>query len=150
MQADVQGTGAGAKLAPSLDRIGMHCGLKHHQQYGAMVNMWWGPPNHTEPLHMDVTDGTLCQLRGRKRIFLFPPGCWKDLYPFPSNPKGMSWAFAQVRQSQPDFERFPRLADALPQRMELMLDEGEVHAGRYRRRAPHSPTAPAQPRPAQW
>ena len=31
-----------------------------------------------------------------------------------------------MRQSQPDLERFPRLAGALAQRMELLLDEGEV------------------------
>jgi len=73
MQADIQGTAAGGRLAPDLDRIGLECGLQLHQQYGAMVNMWWGAAGHTEPLHMDVTDGTLCQLRGRKRIYLFPP-----------------------------------------------------------------------------
>ena len=95
-----------------------------------MANMWWGAPGHTEPLHMDVTDGTLCQLRGRKSIVLFPPSCWKDeLYPFPSSNTGMSWAFSTVRLAQPDFERFPRLADALQQKMELMLDEGEVSSG---------------------
>ena len=127
VQADIQGTQAGNKLAPDMDRIGQRCGLRLHQQYGAMANMWWGAPGHTEPLHMDVTDGTLCQLRGRKSIVLFPPSCWKDeLYPFPSSNTGMSWAFSTVRLAQPDFERFPRLADALQQKMELMLDEGEV------------------------
>ena len=75
---------------------------------------------------MDVTDGTLCQLRGRKKIFLFPPHCWKDLYPFPNSQKGMSWAFSQVKQSQPDFDKFPRLAAALEHRIELTLNEGEV------------------------
>jgi len=126
VQADVQTNLAGRKLAPSLDAIGRRCGLHLHQQYGSIVNMWWGPPGHTEPLHMDVTDGTLCQLRGRKTIYLFPPKCWRDLYPFPSNANGMSWAFSQVRQSQPDLERFPRLAHALSERMEVVLDEGEV------------------------
>ena len=38
----------------------------------------------------------------------------------------MSWAFAQVVQSRPDFERFPRLRDALRLKMEITLDEGEV------------------------
>ena len=75
---------------------------------------------------MDVTDGTLCQLRGRKQIYLFPPESWVDLYPFPSSATGMSWAFSRVRQMQPDLERFPRLAHALTQRQELVLEEGEV------------------------
>jgi len=38
----------------------------------------------------------------------------------------MSWAFAQVRQSQPDYARWPRLEGAMRQRIELVLDEGEV------------------------
>lgn len=126
VQADVQGTRAGQILAPQLDHIGERCGLQLHESYGAMVNMWWGPGGHTEPLHMDVTDGTLCQLRGRKHIVLFPPNRWTDLYPFPSDPTGMSWAFAQVVQAKPDFERFPRLRDAMAERVELILEEGEV------------------------
>lgn len=126
VQADVQGTRAGQLLAPQLDRIGQRCGLRLHEQYGAIVNMWWGPAGHTEPLHMDVTDGTLCQLRGRKRIVLFPPHCWKALSPFPSSSSGMSWAFAQVVQSKPDFERFPLLRGAMRHRVEVLLDEGEV------------------------
>ena len=45
--------------------------------------MWWGPAGHTEPLHMDCCDGTLLQLRGRKRVVLFPARCWAGLRPFP-------------------------------------------------------------------
>ena len=44
---------------------------------------------HTEPLHIDVTDGTLLQLCGRKRITLFPPHCWKELSPFPVSAQAM-------------------------------------------------------------
>ena len=126
VQANIQRTRAGQLLASALDAIGAVTGLELHEQYGAIVNMWWGAPDHTEPLHMDVTDGTLCQLRGRKTIHLFPPTSWHDLYPFPASASGMSWAFSQVRQSQPDLDRFPKLRDALAQRIELILDEGEV------------------------
>jgi hypothetical protein len=126
VQADIQASRAGQALSPPLDLLGERCGLRLHQQYMGIVNMWWGASGHTEPLHMDVTDGTLFQLRGRKRIVLFPPQHWCDLYPFPSSPQGMSWAFAQVVQSQPDYERFPRLRDAMPHRIEVVLDEGEV------------------------
>lgn len=126
VQADVQGTRAGQVIAVQFDRIAAATGLRVHQLYGTMANMWWGPPGHTEPLHMDVTDGTLCQLRGRKRIILFPPSCWRDLYPFPADPKAMSWAFSRVVQSQPDFARFPKLRQALKRRVEVVLNEGEV------------------------
>ena len=88
--------------------------------------MWWGAPGHTEPLHIDVTDGTLCQLCGRKRVILFPRACWRALSPFPVNPHGMSWAFSRVRISCPDFQRFPGLRQAMAMRLELDLEEGDV------------------------
>lgn len=126
VQADIQGTNAGAAVAAHLEELGRRTGLAVHRRYGAMVNMWWGPGGHTEPLHMDATDGTLCQLRGRKRIALFPPRHWPDLYPFPATDGGMSWAFSQVKQATPDLKRFPRLAGALEQRIDVDLEEGEI------------------------
>ena len=75
---------------------------------------------------MDVTDGTLCQLRGRKRVVLFPPASWVDLSPFPATQHGMSWAFARVSLAQPDFAQHPRLRAALAHRMEVVLEPGEV------------------------
>lgn len=126
VQADIQHSRAGSEIASALDAIGRRCGLRLHEIYGSIVNMWWGAGGHTEPLHMDVTDGTLCQLRGRKRVVLFPSECWQDLYPFPVSQTGMSWAFSQVVQERPDFERFPRLRKALERRIEIHLEEGEV------------------------
>jgi hypothetical protein len=121
VQSDVQGTAAGGVIAAHLDRLSQATGLEVHRRYGPMANMWWGAAGHTEPLHMDATDGTLCQLRGRKRVVLFPPERWVrrrplletrgarrgwlrtagacpqvDLAPFPATDSGMSWAFAQV------------------------------------------------------
>jgi hypothetical protein len=69
--------------------------------------MWWGAPGHTEPLHCDLTDGTLWQLRGRKRVVLFPAEVWRDLYPFGVEQR-MSWAFSQVRHDSPDLLRRAR------------------------------------------
>ena len=37
-----------------------------------------------------------------------------------------AWAFARVRQAKPDLRKFPRLARALPHRLQLRLEEGEV------------------------
>ena len=127
VQADIRGTSAGDALDKGpLRRIAAATGLQVHRQYGPVVNMWWGPSGHKEPLHMDATDGTLCQLYGRKHIVLFPAHCWRDLYPFPATETGMSWAFSQVVQASPDLGAFPRLAQALPHRLELVLEEGEV------------------------
>uniref|UniRef100_A0A7S2IVI5 JmjC domain-containing protein n=1 Tax=Haptolina brevifila TaxID=156173 RepID=A0A7S2IVI5_9EUKA len=126
VQADISGTSAGRAIEADLERIGARTGMQVHRRYGPIVNMWWGPAGHTEPLHMDATDGTLCQLRGRKTIVLFPPSSWRDLYPFPCTNTGMSWAFSQVVQSAPDFAKFPQLKWALEKRIEVELQEGEV------------------------
>ena len=126
IQADIRSSRAGSTVAQALDLLGDTAGLEVDPQYGPLVNMWWGAAGHTEPLHMDVMDGTLCQLRGRKRIVLFPADCWRDLYPFPVTVEGMSWAFSQVIQSHPDFAAFPRLRRAMARRVQLVLDEGEV------------------------
>lgn len=64
-------------MKPRLDRLARATGLELHQQYKGLVNMWWGACGHTEPLHVDVTDGTLLQLCGQKRVVLYPPHCWK-------------------------------------------------------------------------
>jgi hypothetical protein len=126
VQADIRGCRAGDVINATFQRLSAHTGLTVHRQYGPICNMWWGPPGHTEPLHMDVTDGTLCQLHGRKRIHLFPASSWRDLYPFPASERGMSWAFARVVQTKPDFAQFPRLRNALERRTVVLLEEGEV------------------------
>lgn len=132
VQHDIRQTRAGQRLMKCFQDLGDAMGLALHPQYGALVNIWWGPCGHTEPLHVDVTEGTLCQLRGKKRVVLFPPTAWRDLHPFPVSGSGMSWAFSQVpnvlqRAAEAELLlEFPDLGRALPQRMELQLDEGEV------------------------
>ena len=126
VQADIRHTPAGRALAPVLQRVADATGLCEHAKHGPVVNMWWGPCGHVEPVHMDVTDGTLCQLRGRKHVVLFPPKSWADLYPFAPSARGMSWAFSQVALGAPDLARFPRVRDALAHRIELVLEPGDV------------------------
>eukprot|EP00967_Tisochrysis_lutea_P097000 scaffold142280_cov32-Tisochrysis_lutea.AAC.4 len=79
---------------------------------------------------MDVTDGTLLQLYGTKRIVLFPPECWRDLRPYPLNPAGMSWAFSQLNLRQvlaaDPWTLEPKLRFALEKRIEFLLREGEI------------------------
>lgn len=91
---------------------------------------WWGPPGHTEPLHMDVTDGTLLQLHGQKRVVLFPPSCWRLLRPYPLDPAGVSWAFSrlslQAALAAEPATLEPPLREALARRMEVILHEGDT------------------------
>jgi len=79
---------------------------------------------------MDVTDGTLLQLYGQKKVVLFPPECWRALRPHPVDPAGMSWAFSRLnlrRALAADPASFePPLREALTRRVELTLCEGEM------------------------
>jgi lysine-specific demethylase 8/hypoxia-inducible factor 1-alpha inhibitor (HIF hydroxylase) len=90
------------------------------------INIWLGPANHTEPLHFDVPDGTLIQLRGAKRVTLFPPQVWRALYPFPFAKGPIPPWFSQVDLDHPDFLEFPLLAKALDKRLEIVVNQGET------------------------
>lgn len=125
VNSDISDTMAGRMLRPQLSKLGASCGLAPVQSMGPQVNAWWGAPGHTEPLHCDLMDGTLWQLRGRKRVVLFPAQVWQDLYPFQPEHK-MSWAFAQVRHDAPDLVRFPNVTKALAHKVVVDLEEGDV------------------------
>ncbi len=109
-------------VRPAVDRIGSLTGLKA----AIDLNLWWGPAGHTEPLHFDSGDGTLVQLHGVKRVALFAPSQTRNLYPFPLSRKGIAPWISQVYLERPDFARFPRLAEALPRRVDVELGPGEV------------------------
>ena len=127
VQHDISTSEAGQLLAPALAELGERAGLRLHAQHGALVNMWWGPPCHTEPLHMDCCDGTLLQLRGRKRVVLFPARCWAGLRPFPVEAERQLWAFSRVSRAELAGDGGGAgLAAVLAQKMEVVLDEGEA------------------------
>merc|ERR1719421_2007604 len=125
VNCDVKRSGAGAVFEPELARLGKALGLEVTKTLGPMVNLWWGAPGHTEPLHSDINDGTLFQLRGRKRIVLFPASEWVNLYPFPTTAE-MSWSWSRVNLDKIDTCSFPRIKGALARRMEFVLEEGDA------------------------
>ena len=94
-------------------------------------NLWVGPAGHVECLHYDPMDGTLIQLHGSKKIVLFPPRQSANLYPFPVSVhlrhglRLRCW-FSQVTLLNPDFDAFPNLQAALPHRLEVNLQPGEM------------------------
>lgn len=100
-------------------------------QPASTMNLWVGPGGHVESLHYDVMDGTLIQLHGCKRVVLFPRSQMGNLYPFPfyvhlwHGLKLRSW-FSQVYPDRPDYEAFPKLKQAMPHRIEVILQPGEV------------------------
>ena len=111
-------------IGPCIDLIAKNTGLRQHPKID--INLWVGPGGHIEPLHFDGMDGTLSQFRGAKRVSLFSPRQTNNLYPFPVSHGKMPPSFSQPYIDQPDFQQFPRLAEALKHRKVIILAEGET------------------------
>ena len=111
-------------VGPCIDLIARTTGMR--QDYPNDINLWVGPGGHLEPLHHDGMDGTLSQFRGAKRVSLFSPRQSKNLYPFPMSHGKMPPTFSQPYIEAPDFQQFPRLAEALENRIVVILAEGET------------------------
>jgi Cupin-like domain len=111
-------------VGPCIDLIARNTGLR--QDFPNDINLWVGPGGHLEPLHHDGMDGTLSQFRGAKRVSLFSPKQTNNLYPFPISHGKMPPTFSQPYIDAPDFEQYPRLSEALKNRIVVILAEGET------------------------
>lgn len=124
---DIINSEAGALLQAQFDKLSACTGLRITPNFGPQVNAWWGAAGHREALHCDITDGTLWQLAGIKRVALFPPAQWENLYPFPPEEGGKtSWAFCRASGVEPDVEKFPKLKEAMHHKAEAILHPGDI------------------------
>lgn len=86
--------------------------------------LWLGPAGTLSPLHFDKLDNFFFQVYGRKKWILVPPDQSDHVY-WPCAAFGknlLHWSPVDVEH--PDFEKFPRLANARP--MELVVEAGDV------------------------
>lgn len=55
------------------------------------TRVWLSPKGTITPAHYDISHNMFIQIRGRKRVVLFPPVSWQSLYPWPIlHPGGLS------------------------------------------------------------
>ena len=82
------------------------------EQHPVMAKIWLG----TESLaaaHFDQPKNLACCVYGKRRFMLFPPEQAENLYPGPLHPTPGGQVVTLANLSEPDFEQFPRLKDAL-------------------------------------
>jgi hypothetical protein len=78
------------------------------------------------PTHFDESSNLACVLAGRRRFTLLPPQCLPQLAigPLDFAPTGTPISLADLRQ--PDLQRFPALAEALPLALHAELAPGDA------------------------
>ncbi|HUQ09330.1 MAG TPA: cupin-like domain-containing protein [Steroidobacteraceae bacterium] len=90
-----------------------------------LASIWIG--NRTRiPAHQDLPDNLACVVAGRRRVTLFPPQQLSNLYigPLDFTPAGQAISLVDI--DAPDFERFPRFAEALAHARVAELGPGDA------------------------
>jgi len=91
----------------------------------ALVSLWLGNRSRVAA-HYDLPDNLAVVAAGRRRFTLFPPGQIHNLYMGPLDPTPAGQPISLVDFSAPDFERFPRFADALEAGETAELEPGDA------------------------
>jgi hypothetical protein len=97
----------------------------HLDAQGALYSIWVG--NRTRiAAHQDLPDNLACVAVGHRRFTLFPPAQLANLYigPLDFTPAGQ--AISLVDFAAPDFDRFPRFAEALAHAQVAELGPGDA------------------------
>jgi hypothetical protein len=85
-------------------------------QTDGRVHFWFGPAGTVTPLHHDLMNVLMAQVRGRKRVMLISPDQTHRLY----NEIGV---FSEVDPEDPDYERHPLYRDVEALRVDLAPGE---------------------------
>jgi lysine-specific demethylase 8 len=92
-----------------------------------LVSFWHGFSSQqfssTTPLHFDGYHNIFVQIRGRKRILLFPPSNYLSFYPPLEDSPGLA-DFSKVDPNLPNLELFPKFP--WQERIEVVLKAGEM------------------------
>ncbi len=88
--------------------------------------LWISTPGCVTPLHYDLSNGFLCQVRGSKQVWLFDPGQFDRLYPRGPQFPGLDnfERQTQVDIHHPDDAAFPKFREATA--LECRLRQGDT------------------------
>ncbi|GAA6624133.1 cupin-like domain-containing protein [Scytonema sp. NUACC26] len=87
------------------------------------INFWFGSCGNTTTLHFDREHNILAQIRGRKRILLYPPSNYLSFYP-PNGERGALEYCSKVDPLNSNLELFPKFP--WQQKKEIILQAGEM------------------------
>ena len=100
----------------------------NHSMFAAsppMVGAWIG--NRTTALaHHDMSHNVACVIVGRRRFTLFPPEQVENLYPGPLEPTPGGQVVTMADIQAPDYERFPKLREALAAAQVAEMEPGDA------------------------
>ncbi len=86
------------------------------------LRVWMGSGRNITPLHFDTQLNILAQVRGEKKVSLFPPSDTRYLYPFPAMSKNRT--LSPVNLKNPDYAKHPKFRRASA--FEYVLKPGEM------------------------
>jgi ribosomal protein L16 Arg81 hydroxylase len=106
-----------APMRALFDDIEMFPALMDREGWQDKVFLWFGPKGTITPLHHDPMNVILCQVRGRKKVWLISP----QQTPFMYNYTGV---FSEVDFLKPDLARYPLYQHVRP--LEFILEPGQA------------------------
>ncbi|MDZ8110290.1 MAG: cupin-like domain-containing protein [Nostoc sp. DedQUE12a] len=93
----------------------------------AFVMLWFGLSSKhfssKSPLHFDSAHNIFAQIRGRKRVILFPPSDYLSFYPPLESPSGAAYD-SKVNLDSLDLKSFPKFP--WQDKIEFILQPGEI------------------------
>lgn len=97
----------------------------HLDELNPLGTLWIGNKSRIAA-HYDAPDNLICVAAGKRKVTLFPPEQVDNLYIGPLHFTPAGQAISMVDFHQPDFERFPRFADALQSALTFELCPGDA------------------------